>query len=70
MVRKIDAWTAEDGSIHATELEAAKADAVAALKTFDMFNHASAMAIVARAREIVPILQQVIDAIPPETRAE
>lgn len=60
MVEEVQAWRSADGKLHPSKLEAAKADAIAELSKLDVFNHASAMAIVSRAAEITPILQQVL----------
>lgn len=65
MVKEITAWKADDGSIHATQFEAAKHDAVEQLKKLDIFNHASALAIVKSAARLLPVLQAVVDATPP-----
>jgi hypothetical protein len=66
MVEEVQAWRAADGSLHSARLDAAKQDAMLALGKLDIFNHASAQAIVRVAADIVPILQQVIDATPTE----
>lgn len=60
MVEEVQAWRDTTGKLHSTRLDAARADAVASLSQLDVFNHASAMAIVAKAAEITPILQQVL----------
>lgn len=60
MVEEVSAWRDTTGKLHPSKLEAARADAIASLSKLDVFNHASAMAIVSRAKEITPILQQVL----------
>lgn len=64
MVTEITAFTAEDGSVHRTKLEAVKQDALLTLKKLDMFNHASALAIIDAAERVVEALQPVIDCTP------
>jgi hypothetical protein len=66
MVEEVTAFKAADGTLHSLRLDAAKHDAVIALTKLKIFNHASAMAIVEQAETIIPLLQQVIDAIPKE----
>lgn len=70
MVREITSWEAEDGTIHRTQLEAAEHDAVEQLKKMDIFNHASALAIVKQCEHVLPILQQVVDAGLPRVLAD
>jgi hypothetical protein len=64
MVEEIQAFRSSDGSLHSLRLDAAKHDAVMELTKLNIFNHASAMAIVEQAATIMPLLQQVIDATP------
>lgn len=64
MVEEVQAFMAADGSLHSLRLDAAKHDAVSELTKLKIFNHASAMAIVEQATVIVPLLQQVILAMP------
>lgn len=66
MVEEVQAWRDVSGKLHSTRLDAAKADAIAELTKLQIFNHASAMAIVDQAATIIPLLQQVIDAMPQE----
>lgn len=56
MVIEVTAWTADDGSIHTTKLAALQQDAVTALSKMDVFNHASALAVVKNAAEIAEVL--------------
>lgn len=66
MVEEVQAWRDAAGKLHSTRLDGAKADAVLELTKLNIFNHASAMAIVDQAATIMPLLQQVIDAMPQE----
>lgn len=66
MVEEVQAWRDVSGKLHSTRLDAAKADAVVELTKLQIFNHASALAIVDQAEAIMPLLQQVIDATPKE----
>lgn len=62
MVEEVQAWRAEDGTLHADQLAAARWDAIKQLTKTNIFNHASATAIVDAADTIVPLLQQVLEA--------
>lgn len=57
MVKEITAYQAEDGSVHATELAALEADTMKKLGKFDMFNHATRLAILSNTSDLVDALQ-------------
>jgi hypothetical protein len=56
MVREVTAFQADDGTVFSNEQEALKHDALTKLKRFDIFNHASALAIANNARQLTEIL--------------
>lgn len=56
MVREVTAFQADDGTVFSNEQEALEHDALTKLKRFDIFNHASALAIVKNARQLTEIL--------------
>lgn len=60
MVEEVQAWRDAAGQLHSTRLDAAKADAVEELSKLQIFNHASALAIVKEAKTVVAVLQQVL----------
>lgn len=62
MVKEVPAFQAEDGSIHATRQEAVMADATAALKKLDIFNHGTILAVLGNAEALVDILRPVAKA--------
>lgn len=56
MVQEITAYRADDGSIHPTKLAAAKHDAHCKLMQLDVFNVASANAVITNAEAVVNAL--------------
>jgi hypothetical protein len=62
MVREVTAYAADDGSIHESKIAAVEHDAITALSKMDIFNYASAQAIVKQADAILELLQPIVEA--------
>lgn len=56
MVKEITAYQASDGTVFGSALAAAEHDAVLQLKKLDIFNHASALAVVEHADKVLVAL--------------
>jgi len=56
MVKEITAYEASDGTVFASALDAAKHDAVLQLKQLEIFNYASALAVVENSGKIIAAL--------------
>jgi hypothetical protein len=56
MVIPVQAYKASDGSIHSTHYKAARHDAYLLLMELQVFNHASANAVLDKAKSLVEIL--------------
>lgn len=60
MVKELTAYEASDGKLFASKLAAAKHDAVIQLGKLQVFNHASALAVVEHAQAVVDAIQPVL----------
>lgn len=61
MVEPVQAFMADDGSIHRTKLEAAKQDARTQLKKLNLFNEGTIIAVLDHAPELIAVLQPIAD---------
>jgi hypothetical protein len=68
MPRQIEAWAADDGSVHTSEHAAALHDAKEALKKLGIFNEATIRAVLERKEEIFNALATAIRTMPAPTR--
>lgn len=64
MVKEVKAWAAEDGSIHATQLDAAKHDARLQLQGPDKFKHETINAMIDNAELVVAALRPLAETTP------
>lgn len=64
MVKQIHAWQAEDGSVHATEQQAATHDARCQIKSLGIFNEATLNAVLENAAVLHTALGIVVRAQP------
>ena len=61
MVKEVPSWEADDGSIHKSKIAALEHDAVKALMKLEVFNTASASAIVKNVLKVDDVLRPLAD---------